>query len=867
MTDSHDPEHRTGHAGSDGFSCAGPSLVDRKRREIVYLRGLLLIALGAILIESGTVSVGSAGLTLLVLHGASNLLLRVAPVRLIRFLRFELTVGAADLACVAAALYLSGAARSALPVSCLMLTLVVALGTTRAHAAAGATAVAALHAWMILSSPAEPAHQLAPQLLFLAAIGLYLGYLARGIHRFRKQEDAELLERKELMTLVEILGAITSSIDLRQVTRTIVEKTARVVPAARCSMVFVNEARDRCYVIASHDDPTIDMLELDLGKYPEVRRAIETGKPVLIDDVGNDPLMREVQAAIAALDLQALMIVPLVFGGDVLGTLCMRASRTRHEFSPREFRFCTAVARASANAMKNALLHRQAREDAARHRGVSEKLARILDHSPAIILTTDRACRLISLNAEAERILKVSKEALMGEPFEVLVGDDAGRRLIERVAASEEVANHLCRLRDRDGRLIDVELNVSVLTDEAGEATGCVWLGRDVTALKATRTQLLQAKKLSTIGEVISGVAHELNNPLSGVLGFSELLLLRGDGEVPQEMELIHDSAVRCQKIVQNLLSFARENKPQRRHESVNAIVEKTLEMKKYQLHVNSIEIDCRLDLALPRALVDFQQLQQVFLNVINNAQQAMTEARGSKPSKLRVRSSRADGAILVEFGDNGPGMDQETLERIFDPFFTTKDPGKGTGLGLSVSYGIVNEHGGRIWARSGPGEGSTFLIELPVREAEEHVAAGGPAESLVSESSIRPGSRILVVDDEPVVLQLFVNLFEGRGYRVDTAVNGKEACESIGFRSYDLVITDVRMPEMNGIEFYGKLLKRRPEMDGRVIFITGDVVDPDTARFLANSSARTLAKPIQITEVVRTVDEMLAHPTVGSPV
>jgi PAS domain S-box-containing protein len=826
------------------------------------LRGLLLVALGGILIESGAVSVGSAGLTLLVLHAISNVLLLSAPLRKIRFLKLELIVGSTDVMFVAAALLLYGNTGGVLPVSCLMMALVVALANNRVHVSAGAMAVSALHAWLILGDPAQPARQLGPQLLFLGSIALYFGYLAAGIHNFRRESDAVRLERREQTTLLEILDTITSSIDLKDVTWTIVNKIAQIVPAARCSMLLINDAEELCHVIASHDDPAIDMLELDLRKYPEIRRAIETHGPVLVRDVKDDPLMQEVRAVLAKLDLHSIMVIPMVFGSDVLGTLCLRASRARHEFSPREIEFCTAVARASANALKNAMLHRQVREESGRHRRLSEKLSRILDNSPGLILTTDNECRITSLNAGAVRLLGYSKDEILGEPCEILLGDDAGRRLTELTRSAGEISDYPCRLRNRDGHPIDVELNVSMLKDEAGEVTGSVWLGRDVSELKATQTQLLQAKKLSTIGEVISGVAHELNNPLSGVLGFSELLLLRaGEEDGPQELELIHDSALRCQKIVQNLLSFARENKPERKYEDVNAVIDKTLEMKKYQLHVNSIEIACELDRDLPRTLIDFHQMQQVLLNLVNNAQYAMTRKRQANPSKLHVRSSLHDGAILIEIADNGEGMDQETLERIFDPFFTTREAGKGTGLGLSVSYGIVKEHGGRIWARSDPGKGSAFLIELPVREEEGASAPGEAGVHRVAETTIRPGSRILVVDDEPVVLQLFVNLFEGRGYKVDTAVNGKEAYDNVNLKSYDLVITDLRMPEMDGVELYGKLLVRRPELKGRVIFITGDIVESETARFAADANIPTLSKPIEVTEVVKIVDEMLAHP------
>jgi signal transduction histidine kinase len=716
-----------------------------RRRNVVGLRGVLLVALGAILFESGGVAGGSAGWTLLALHLLSNVLLLALPLRLIRPLKLELVAGGTDVAFIAIAIHLSGSAGGLLPVTCLMMALVVALAGNRWHLACGAAVVVALHGWLTVSSPVESLRQLAPQAVFLSAIAMYFGFLTNGIHRSHKKAAADGLERTELEALLEILDKINSSLDVSDVTRTIVQKLSGIVPDARCSMLRVDESENRCHVIAAHDDPRIDMLELDLARYPEIRRSIETRRSVLIQDAAGDPLMREVQEAIAGLDLHSIMVVPMVFGDDLLGTLCIKAARARYAFTRSEIRFCATVARASANALKNALLHQQVQEESRR--------------------------------------------------------------------------------------------------------------------LRATHSQLLQAKKLSTIGEVISGVAHELNSPLSGVLGFSELLLLRDiEGQVRQEVELIHDSALRCQKIVKNLLSFARENKPERKYQSVNEVIAKTLEMKSYQLRVHGIETDCELDPGLPWTMLDFHQFQQVLLNLINNAQHALKATGRSNGLRLGVTSGLVDGKIRVEITDNGEGMDGATLERVFDPFFTTREPGRGTGLGLSVSHGIIEEHGGNIRARSTRGEGSTFAIELPPQDRPNAETAEG-AQTEGAPLKIRVGSRILAVDDEPIVLQLLVNLFEGRGYKIDTATNGKEAFESAAMRSYDLVITDVRMPEMDGIELYGKLLQRWPELAGRVIFITGDLADGETTRFLAEANAQTLTKPIHITEMVRVVDETLARP------
>ncbi len=269
-----------------------------KRRKTVLLRGLLIFAVGGLLITSGERSGGFAAVALLALFAASERVMAAVPLRRVNSTRFEVLIGAADVVIVGLGIHLAGAARGVLPISCLLMVLVVALGNYRAHAVAGTAAVAAFHSWMVLGpGPGAAAlWQLAMQVLFLCAVALYYGYLVGRIHRTRRTASAQGLERRELSTLVTILDAITSTLELREVTRTIVSKITSIIPAIRCSMLFVNTDRTRCYVMASHDDPHVDMLEIDLDKYPEVRKAIETRDPVLVEDVARDPLMDDVKA-------------------------------------------------------------------------------------------------------------------------------------------------------------------------------------------------------------------------------------------------------------------------------------------------------------------------------------------------------------------------------------------------------------------------------------------------------------------------------------------------------------------------------------------------------------------------------------------
>jgi len=835
------------------------------RREILRLRGLLAAALGALLVvATPTHPIGA--LLVVAVFALSDVALARAPLRWFERRMFDLVLCLVDVAFLAIGLWLAGALGGVLPASALLMALVVAVTQDDRHTVAGAVAIGAFHTWLVFGpSGAVPpsGRELALHTLFLCAVALYCGYLARRAHAARRRAELEQLDSHELRVLVRILEAVSSSLDLHRVALTIVQQIATVIPAVRCSMLFVDPTRSRCHVLASHDDPQITMLELDLRKYPEVRRAIETGNPVLVQDVSEEPMLAEVRSVLERMNFRSILVVPLTFHGKVLGTICLKTAHAKYSLTDAELRFCTAVARASANALQNALLHDRVRDEAASHGATSQKLSRILDDSPDPILTTDATGRVTEFNRGAERLLAVRREDALGAQCGDLFGPTCGPALIARAKVEGRISNHECRIRRPDGREVELELNLSLLGGASDGDRGTVWVGRDVSELKAAQLQLLQAKKLSTIGEVISGVAHELNNPLSGVLGFSQLLVQRNpDSSLTRDLERIHDAALRCQKIVRNLLSFARVHKPERRFLGLNGILDKALEMRRYQLQVNGIEIERDLEPDLPRTMIDYHQVQQVFLNLLNNAEHAMVVTR-DRPRRLRVRSVRSGDRVRVEFHDNGVGMDADTLERVFDPFFTTKPPGQGTGLGLSVSYGIVHEHGGTIWAESRPGDGSTFFVEIPVRAPDVDEAA----ECAASERDARPapalsGSSILVVDDEALILDLLVEVLGAQGYRVDTAEDGREACRKIGIRPYDLVLTDVRMPHMNGIELYARILALRPDMAGRVVFMTGDLITKETVDFLAATHAQSLSKPLDIAQVAAVLGDQLQAAT-----
>lgn len=383
-------------------------------------------------------------------------------------------------------------------------------------------------------------------------------------------------------------------------------------------------------------------------------------------------------------------------------------------------------------------------------------------------------------------------------------------------------------------------------------------LERTVETLKTTQAQLIQSEKLSGIGEFIAGVAHELNNPLTSVMGFAELLEKSDVGaNYKRHVEIIHKSAQRCHKVVQALLSFARRHTPERKAVSVNSLIEAALEILQYQLRTSNVEVILKLDPTVPQTMVDPHQMQQVFVNLINNARQAI-ESHQPK-GWIKVTTARNGESIQVILQDNGPGIPPENLSKIFDPFFTTKEAGKGTGLGLSLCYGIIKEHGGTITPRSRPGEGAMFTIELPVtNEVAETEGENSGAKGDTSHLREGVGKRVLVIDDEEPILHMVREALTPRGYEVDTATDGESGLKRLSQKNYDVALCDWKMPGLNGQQVYERLHSINPALSSRVIFITGDVVNERTRKFLEQQNKICLPKPFTIAEFRAAVKKMV---------
>ena len=492
----------------------------------------------------------------------------------------------------------------------------------------------------------------------------------------------------------------------------------------------------------------------------------------------------------------------------------------------------------------------------------SESLVRsILEASPVPVAMTRAEDGLIIYESPASRKI-FGQMQMSGEPSylsDLYVDQQDRRHYLKLLREKGTVEGYEVLLRKANGEQIWVSVTASLIKYQGDEMI--VASAYDLTERHAVEEQmarqrdaLYQSEKLSALGSLLAGVAHELNNPLSVVVGHAQLLKeTAGDTRIVERATKIGNAADRCSRIVKSFLAMARQRPPERRAVDLRDIVQATLDVTGYSLRTSNIEVRLELDPAVPPVWGDSDQLNQVVTNLIVNAQQAMMDV--TTPRVLTVRDSydAERGEVVLTLSDTGAGIPEEIQSRIFEPFFTTKDIGEGTGVGLAVTHRIVEAHDGQICVESQVGKGTTFTLSLPVSTA---VAESVPQPHATGIAE--PAASILIIDDEPEVAQMLGDILAAQGHRVVTAGSGQKALRLLEGQRFDVILSDVRMPELDGPSLYAALERRDPTLLRRTGFISGDTLSPSARVFLQRVKRPFIEKPFTLDEVRALVGRIL---------
>jgi len=479
---------------------------------------------------------------------------------------------------------------------------------------------------------------------------------------------------------------------------------------------------------------------------------------------------------------------------------------------------------------------------------MSERHGRLLEQAADGIFTVDETGHFTSVNLIMERAMGNRRADLIGTHCCSLLDEqqrEVANRLFDATLAGKRQRAELSFKdvagRDRIGSITSTPIV------EHGRVTGALCIVRDVTQERRFAEELRQREKLAAVGQLVSGVAHELNNPLAGISAFAQLLDGAGplNAEQRDAVETIQLEAKRAAKIVSSLLLFSRQRQPERTGVDLNRVLNDTLALRRFVISTEQIEVITELELDLPQTWADPFQLQQVLLNLLINAEQALRAKKGRR--KLTLRTQRKGGRIIASVSDNGPGISEEMLSRIFEPFFTTKPVGEGSGLGLSISHGIVRQHGGVLRARAEEGAGATFEIDLPilrVRDEASHPAIAGGV------SEIPRQRRFLIVDNEPAMRQALQLHLRRAGCLADAVAEPVAALALLATRSYGAIFLDLQLDALGAESLFTELVERDPDHAGRVIFATGDLESPPARKFLHDAGRPFVGKPFALSTV-----------------
>ena len=489
-----------------------------------------------------------------------------------------------------------------------------------------------------------------------------------------------------------------------------------------------------------------------------------------------------------------------------------------------------------------------------------------------VLLVVDSGGVVTRANRAADGLLDRPRNEIVGRQMGELFGELGGGVMMDAGLLRERIETGTLgemnlSLVHRSGELIPVSLSAAVLPHGENEPEDYVCVAKDLREtrllgelesandeLRSTQEQLVQAGKMAALGQMLSGIAHELNNPLTGIMGFSELLIANpAPDRLETGLKRIHKEAGRAKRVVKDLLTFAREKKASVDRVDVKRVLLEALEILHREVELEDVELVRVFDPEIPPTIGDSGQLVQVFVNLFQNALHAM---RSVEERRLTVTTQVEDGRIRVRVEDSGPGVSPEDVDRIFEPFYTTKDVGQGTGLGLSITFSILEAHDGGLRYEDSPDEGAVFVVDLPIDTRTEIEEGVGDEELGLDTGFVE--RDVLVVDDEESVSDVVEELFSQQGNRIRVARNGREALDLLERGDvFDLVLCDLKMPVMGGQELFLELKQRTHPALEHFVFISGNVLDPAARSFLEEHRVPHLYKPFNLRELAQVARTM----------
>lgn len=664
-----------------------------------------------------------------------------------------------------------------------------------------------------------------------------------ALERARAEAALQARERDQAF-MIEWADAVRVQLGPRAILAATLERLGQHLDVDRANYAEVTGNGDEVEVIyewVGRGDP------LPVRRYPFAalgERAMAshlTGRALAVEDVTTHPLFDLAsQSVYAAAGVRAGISVPLVRDGRLSALLTVQQASPRG-WTDAELRLvCEIAERVWATLERARFEERMAESEAL--------LATFMENAPIGMHLKDAEGRFLRVNQELALAIGRPREDILGRRVaEVMAPEVAGEveRLERQAAAGQRVSTELTRER-HDGRYA-AALSIAFPIEGHGLArTGGFTI--DLTdrkaaeaALQRSREALYQTEKLSALGSLLAGVSHELNNPLSIVVAQAVMMERQAAGtELADRAFKIRRAADRCARIVQTFLAMARAKRPEREPVDLNAVAIAALDLAEYGLRTDGVAVERRLAPDLPRIAADADQLHQVIINLVVNAQQAMKEA-GTPFRRLAIITARGPepDTVVLDVVDNGPGVPEELQRRIFEPFFTTKPQGEGTGVGLSFSQGLAEAHGGRL-ALLPVESGAAFRLTLPI-DSTLTLPRVGPEATAPAPA---PARRALVIDDEREIAESLADFLSVEGYECDIAIGGAAAKERLGEGRYDLVVSDLRMPDVDGPELHAWVAAARPDLSARMAFITGDTLGAAAERFLKGAHRPVLEKP-----------------------